>query len=1442
MKMPKKDYLPLYSEREFQRLLKEVENGSNDARKKIINNLSSVIYDTLKNFKDSKYEYDVLFLYGLRGANNAVDYYDKDKNPKFIPWAKSSIFLSVDYQIKNHPYPSITKDHDKIINHMLSSFNVTDPKARNLLSVQIKFYLENMKSQTYRFIILKYYTPDYTPAMVAKEFNLPEEKIEKIISVFSDMLKHKISVINEKLAIKEPLTPAKTENHTFYERIKSFVKDESKMWDIFKSLPANDQTLFKEVFGSNLDAFNEPKFVENQSAIENIINNNFKFKQNQIKPKSFSERVKPYVKDEAEMWEIFATLSDSFKQVLIASFGPNLDEANEDEILKNRAAINNIITNKFKERSIAKNKKAFRERVKPYVKDDDELWGIFNNLSDRYKQILTAAYGPNLDEIHEKEISNHSQVINHIIYNNFKEKIACKNKKTFYERVKPYVKDEAEMWEIFADLPDNYKQVLIAAFGLNLDEVHNDEITRNSKIISNIIYFNFKSKPKSKPKPKKIKTFYERVKPYVKDETEMMTIFATLYDNYKQVLIAAFGPNLDEIHEEEIRANRQTINNIINYKYKKKNSDKKAKTFYERVKSYVKDETEMMIIFDGLSDNYKQILITSFGPDLDEIHEKEIKANKVIISNIINYKFKKKSLPKKPKSFYERVKSYVKDEAEMWEIFAALSDNYKQVLIASFGSNLDEIHEEEIKVNKYTIRNIISYKYKKKSLPKKPKTFYERVKSYIKDEAEMWEIFAALSDNYKQVLIASFGPNLDEIHEEEIKANIITIRNIIWYKFKKKASDKKPSYKPPKTFYERVKSYVKDETEMWEIFDDLPDYYKTVLTAAFGTNLDEVHEEEIRANHHFISNIIIFKFKEKTPTRKFKTFYERVKPYIKDEAEMWEIFHGLSDNYKQVLIAAFGSNLDEIHEEEISKNISTIYSIISYKFKNKTSDRNPKTFYERVKPYVKDETEMWEIFANLSDHYKQVLIAAYGPNLDEMNEEERKVNNMTIRNIIKYKFNKRRPNKNSSDKKSKPFYERVKPYVKDETEMWEIFADLPNHYKQALIASFGPNLDEIHEEEIKANNITIRNIIRYKFNEKRPNKNLRPNKNSYNKKSKPFYERVKPYVKDENEMLAIFATLSDNYKQILIAAFGPNLDETHREEISKNSRTIENIINNKFKKKVSNKKTKTFYERVKSHVKDETEMLEIFATLSDNYKQILIASFGPNLDEIHEEEIKANIITIHNIISYKFKKKSFSKKSKTFFERVKPYVKDEAEMWKIFDKLSNKYKQILIVAYGSNLDEIHEKEIKNNRNAINSIIGYWFKEKHGTNKIEPSKNPVEPVEPVKQINLPPEFSYQDLENLIKLFYSLTIIGSNQDIEELLIFALRVDETGKYKIADICKLFGKTEAEINEIAKKCLIKYSKIFDVLYTGIINTLKQAPLNNYVKEIMPLKGDNNE
>lgn len=178
-------------------------------------------------------------------------------------------------------------------------------------------------------------------------------------------------------------------------------------------------------------------------------------------------------------------------------------------------------------------------------------------------------------------------------------------------------------------------------------------------------------------------------------------------------------------------------------------------------------------------------------------------------------------------------------------------------------------------------------------------------------------------------------------------------------------------------------------------------------------------------------------------------------------------------------------------------------------------------------------------------------------------------------------------------------------------------------------------------------------------------------------------------------------------------------------------------------------------------------------------------------------------------------------------------------MLEIFATLSDNYKQILIASFGPNLDEIHEEEIKNNRNAINSIIGYWFKEKHGINKIKSSKNPAEPV---KQIDLPPEFSYQDLENLVKLFYSLTIIGSNQDIEELLIFALRVDETGKYKIADMCKLFGKTEAEINEIAKKCLIKYSKIFDVLYTGIINTLKQAPLNNYVKEIMPLKGDNNE
>ena len=69
-------------------------------------------------------------------------------------------------------------------------------------------------------------------------------------------------------------------------------------------------------------------------------------------------------------------------------------------------------------------------------------------------------------------------------------------------------------------------------------------------------------------------------------------------------------------------------------------------------------------------------------------------------------------------------------------------------------------------------------------------------------------------------------------------------------------------------------------------------------------------------------------------------------------------------------------------------------------------------------------------------------------------------------------------------------------------------------------------------------------------------------------------------------------------------------------------------------------------------------LIDDLVEIPEKYKHMTIEEL--------QEEIKANIITIRNIIRYKYKKKSFSKKFKTFYERVKPYVKDEAEKNQLF--------------------------------------------------------------------------------------------------------------------------------------------------------------------------------
>ena len=258
-------------------------------------------------------------------------------------------------------------------------------------------------------------------------------------------------------------------------------------------------------------------------------------------------------------------------------------------------------------------------------------------------------------------------------------------------------------------------------------------------------------------------------------------------------------------------------------------------------------------------------------------------------------------------------------------------------------------------------------------------------------------------------------------------------------------------------------------------------------------------------------------------------------------------------------------------------------------------------------------------------------------------------------------------------------------------------------------------------------------------------------------------------------------------------------------------------------------------------------MWEIFNTLSSNYQQILISTFGPNLDEVHEDEIKKNVSYINTIIQNKFKLKKKNRQLKTFCERVKPYVKDEAKMWEIFNNLSQDEQQILVSAYGPNLNEIHREVIKQYNNEIYTIIIKKFKNGLKTKQPKNRKNEINSdafssTAEVTQFELSNKIPNQDLIHLLKLFISLSVYSTNEDLEDLLIFALRIDETQKYKIEDICQLFNKTEEKINNIARACLVKYEKIFGELYTGIINILNPKLERPVAKKIVPLEGENNE
>ncbi len=354
-----------------------------------------------------------------------------------------------------------------------------------------------------------------------------------------------------------------------------------------------------------------------------------------------------------------------------------------------------------------------------------------------------------------------------------------------------------------------------------------------------------------------------------------------------------------------------------------------------------------------------------------------------------------------------------------------------------------------------------------------------------------------------------------------------------------------------------------------------------------------------------------------------------------------------------------------------------------------------------------------------------------------------------------------------------------------------------------ITSIFGKNLKTFDESKYAEQEKSLQDIIHKRFT----------TKPQHLKHKRTFYERVKDYVKDEEELLFIFNSLDATEQAAIKMVYGEDL-KTYNSDPNYNS-IIKKIINNHYRI-INRKEGITFYDRLKRYVRNVAEIPSIYRLLPEEYKEIV----GIGFDSSYKD-------TTYSYAAYETK--------------IAIIMKDYFEV--LLENSRSRYsyviKPLLILFPQSGIEKINE--ILNGISDLEIIkLSRYFKfEKSVSDDIisdvETNIIPkiagnlqvkTEKEEPEKD----PEF-LTDLLRLMRLFYKYNPKPKQKEMEEFLIFALKIDETGKYSQVDICSFFNINFLEADEITKRVLTFYHNQFGEMYTEIIAILYRNRKNKPVK-----------
>ena len=338
----------------------------------------------------------------------------------------------------------------------------------------------------------------------------------------------------------------------------------------------------------------------------------------------------------------FQNLIPRYQEILIRAYGDNLDKpvcsgnfTKEEKVLLNnaRSSLKGKLRNPIPQ---TKNKKLI-ELIPDYTMED--IKSAFERLNPKHQEILTRAYGDNLDKpLCRANFTEEEKVLLESARKSLKVKLRNPNSQTknkkLTELISGYTMEAIKV--VFEKLNPKHQEILKRAYGDNLDKpVCTENFTKKEIVLLGSAQKSLKGKLRNPNSQTTNKKLTELIPDYTMEDIEVA--FEKLNPKHQKILTRAYGENLDKpvcrenfIEEEKVLlSNAQTS---LKGKLRNPNSQATNKKLTELIPDYTMEDIK--VAFEKLNPKHQEILTRAYGENLDKpvCRENFTEEEKVLLS------------------------------------------------------------------------------------------------------------------------------------------------------------------------------------------------------------------------------------------------------------------------------------------------------------------------------------------------------------------------------------------------------------------------------------------------------------------------------------------------------------------------------------------------------------------------------------------------------------------------------------------------------------------------------------------------------------------------------------------------------------------------------------------------------------------------------------------